>query len=378
MSRVLPICCTFLVLPILNLLSQITINAGDLPEVGDTLVMAIDEIPTNISLGSGGPDQTWEFSNLQAPFAQNYTVEEVSTTGNNRVFDDADYRIRLNEGVFGYYKYDGNTLRYLGTSGTDPLEFGLNVSARMEGGGLIEYKLPVRYGDRHSSEGFVDIPFASEDLPKEILDQLPIRPDSFRIKSSITRSSEIDGWGTLLTEAGNFQVLREKRTEVLETTLEAKFLFLPWQDISDLLPENDILGERVSKSFHFISNEAKEPIAVVHTNEEESKLERVVFKSGDLITKASNFQLKAANVLAFPNPAIISARFQFSNLPAGNYQLKIFSLLGKELWGKQYFINGSRTEKVDITQLRKGAYFYSLINSSGKTLMTRRLIVLRP
>ena len=358
--------------------AQITLNNSHLPVIGDTLKMATDEIPTNISLGDSGPDQIWQFSNLQAPFSQNYTVERLSTEEAQEAFPDADYLIRFSETLIGFYKVEGNYLRYLGTQGVDPLQFGLNINARIDNNGLIERKIPLQYGDTYESEGTMDLPFASNDLPDAILEQLPIRPDSFRILSTINRSSTIDGWGTLLTEAGNFKVLRENRTETTTITLEAKFSFLPWQDITELLPENELLGERVIKSFHFLSDSAKEPIAVVYTNADESKIERVEFKSGDILTSTPTIKTSRPNVLAFPNPAIISVRFQFSNIPAGNYQLKVFSLLGKELWGKSYYINGNRTEKVDITYLQKGAYFYSLINESGKTLMTRKLIVLRP
>lgn len=362
-----------------HLFGQISITKDDLPGIGDTLLMATDEIPTNINLGSGGPDQMWIFSNLQAPYAQPYIVK--SNTSNERsgsIFTDADYQVQFNDVLTGFYKYDGNVLRYLGSQGEDPIGFGVKVPARWENEGLIEYILPLNYGDRFSSQDFVTIPLASKDLSQEVLDQLPIQPDSFRINTTTTRASEVDGWGTLLTEAGKFQVLRLKRTEKMEARLEAKFSFLPWQDITDLLPNNPLLGKYTRLSFHFLSNQSKEPIAIAYTNENQSEIDRIEFKSGGLITKIKPKASNRPNILAYPNPAIIAVRFQFTNLPTGTYQLKIFSLLGKELWEKKYFISGDHTEKVSITHLNKGAYFYSLVDGSGKTLMTRRLVVLRP
>ena len=49
-----------------------------------------------------------------------------------------------------------------------------------------------------------------------------------------------------------------------------------------------------------------------------------------------------------------------------------------EQWSRTYYIDGNRTEKVDVSELRKGTYLYSLSNEQGKTLSTRRLIVVRP
>ncbi len=360
--------------------AQITLTEEHLPEIGDTLSIAIDDIPTNITLGNSGPDQSWEFSNLQAPFAENYSVEKIQEANPvHENFYDADLFIQFRESLRGYYKLQGDALRYLGTSGTDPLNFGIDLPVRLEPEGLIERRVPLVYGDRYSSEGSANVAFASEDLPQAILNQLPIRPDSFRIQLEIERISEIDAWGQLLIPTGGpYPVLREKRIEIITTVLEAKFAFLPWQDISDLLPQNPVLGERVITSFYFLSDQAKEPIAVIRTNEEETEIISAEFKGGEVLTQINNVKGLRPGVFAFPNPAIINARFKFVNLPPDYYHLKIFNMLGNEIWKQKYFINGDATEKVDITHLRKGAYFYSLVDSKGKTLSTKRLIVLRP
>ncbi|MCB0598025.1 MAG: T9SS type A sorting domain-containing protein, partial [Phaeodactylibacter sp.] len=69
---------------------------------------------------------------------------------------------------------------------------------------------------------------------------------------------------------------------------------------------------------------------------------------------------------------------EFTNLAPGRYKLKIHNILGIEEWRKTYQISGNHTEKVDISSLRKGTYLYSLVDDRGKTITTRRLIVVRP
>jgi hypothetical protein len=66
------------------------------------------------------------------------------------------------------------------------------------------------------------------------------------------------------------------------------------------------------------------------------------------------------------------------NLPSGIYKVKILNILGVELWSKSYDVQGDFMAQVDISKLRKGTYLYSLVSESGKTISTKRLIVMRP
>jgi len=84
-------------------------------------------------------------------------------------------------------------------------------------------------------------------------------------------------------------------------------------------------------------------------------------------------------VLAYPNPAIFDVRFEFMNLKPGTYQLKIYNLLGVAVLDTSYHIkSGSQVEKMDVSELRKGTYLYSLVGPDGKTIATKRLIIIRP
>jgi hypothetical protein len=56
----------------------------------------------------------------------------------------------------------------------------------------------------------------------------------------------------------------------------------------------------------------------------------------------------------------------------------IYNLVGSEVWHRDYFISGPLTERVNISQLKKGTYLYALQDAGGRTIITRRLIVVRP
>ena len=84
------------------------------------------------------------------------------------------------------------------------------------------------------------------------------------------------------------------------------------------------------------------------------------------------------DIYVSPNPAISDVRFEFFNLSPGTYKLSIYNIIGQEEWSKMYTINGNYTEQVDISKLKKGAYLYSLKDERGRTLSTKRLMVIRP
>ncbi len=357
--------------------AQITITSAQFPEAGDTLVVASDNLPESSAVPRGGENQEWMLGNLQAPFATRVLFKNAAEGAGAASFPEADLVAELAEGLEGYYKIEDGAFIYLGSYGEDPLEFGLELAVNF-GEGLIERKAPLKFGDEFESSSSAEVRFSADDLPQEVLDELPVVPDSLKIIIETTRSVKVDGWGTMFIPGGSYDVLREKRTESREVKLEARIGFLPWFDITDLIPENDFLGNLDAVSYHFMNDVEKEPIAEFYLNGDESELLRVLYKGADFITNVKGINHLKPGVYAFPNPAIVNVRFEFTNLPAGDYDLRIYNILANEVWAERYYISGSKTVKADISNLRKGTYLYSLIDSKGKTLGTRRLVVLRP
>lgn len=61
-KRLLP---TLLILSSVQVFSQVTVNQADMPSAGDTLRFSVANT-SGIDAGSGGSNQTWDFSNLQS------------------------------------------------------------------------------------------------------------------------------------------------------------------------------------------------------------------------------------------------------------------------------------------------------------------------
>lgn len=358
--------------------AQITITSAYFPAVGDTLKTATDNLPDGIDLGNPGGPQTWDFTSLQAPFTSNTLFLDPSVGGAFSSFLNADLMVLLAGDNETYFNVTSNRLEYLGYYGSDPIGLGLSLVVRYSPV-LVERRAPLNYQNAYESTANLLLPFSADDIPGGFLDSLPITPDSFRIRVNIARSDEVDAFGTVKLPGTSFQVLRMKRIDVNTTRLDAKLPFVEWTDITELVPENPFLGELTTVSYYFFSNQAKEPIAVVTVNPDTEEPQRVDFKVGDEVINSSltmtNIQ---PSLFAFPNPSYGEVRFDFQNLATGNYRIKIYNILGMEVWQKEFWVAGNKSIKVNLDQLRKGTYLYSLVNSKGKTLATKRLMIVRP
>ncbi len=367
----------------LMLQAQITVNNTTFPEVGDTLYTAIDNMPSNISITSPGGPQSWSFASLQAPFTRRTIVQAAASGPAAGVFPSADVLLSLGNNSDGYFNVTNNRFELVGISGMDPIGQGVQIQARYSPP-VIYRRSPMNFFDVNQSQSALLVAFAADDLPSAILDLLPITPDSLRIRISTNRVDVVDAWGTLTIPGGIYDVLREKRTQYQDVRLDIRVGFFPWQDITDIVLQLTgiegiaQLGQDTTVTYNFFSNEAKEPIAVVTMNDAGTAPATVEYKAKEVVSNVQNTNGLKPGVYAFPNPAIVNVRFEFSNLPKGEYTLRIFNVLGEEVMKKRYYVNGSRTEKVDISQLKKGAYLYSLVNDRGKTLVTKRLVVVRP
>lgn len=357
--------------------AQITVDNSTFPIAGDTLRTSVDNLPSNIEIGSAGVDLSWDFSSLQSPFVDELLVQNAEEGQVADQFPTADVVTELLGGGEAYYSSDDNEYLLLGYNGPDPIGFGIDLLARLEPASVIK-RAPMNFLDINTSGFNINIPFSAEAIPAEVFENLPIKPDSIRIRISSDRTDVVDAWGTLTIPGGTFEVLREKRIEYQETLLDIKIGEFPWQDVTALVPFPDLLGTDTIITYNYFSNDAKEPIVVATVSPDESVVETVTYKSIEVPTSITRPNVAKSDVIAYPNPAIDSARFQFSNLRSGNYDLKIYNILGIVVQQNSYQISGSKTVEMDLSDLRKGTYLYSLQNEEGQTLVTKRLLIIRP
>jgi len=358
--------------------AQITISSAVLPSVGDTLKTAVDNLPSGIDVGEPGGNKMWFFNGLQAPFVNETVIRSPNQGSASASFPTATYFINIQNGIEAYYRVNAGKVYNLGFAGSLPGDLNLNATGKYNAPGLIERTTPLRFMDEYSDLKTLSIPFSSEILPDTLLASFPIRPDSIRLRVNTNNTSIVDAWGTMMIPSGSFEVLRVKTTSINQRSIEGKINPLPsWIPLPLDLP--GITGTDTLITYTFLSDNAKEAIATVSMQGLTNTAQTVEFKADDqVITSAYNQNQKSANMFAYPNPAMGAVRFDLVGLDPGKYTVKMYNILGVEVWSKSYNITGPRTVRVDLEGFNKGTYLYSLTNDKGRTLLTKRLIVLRP
>lgn len=372
-----------ILLPLLAILwstglwAQITITKATFPKAGDTLKMVFDGAPTGVDLSNSGPEQTWNFSKLQGLTRSN-TFSAARKANTAKLFSKAEM-ISHQPNAGKYYLRSSTTqIECLGMEGNDPLGLGLKVKRKFSPP-LVERRDPMNFKDSYIDKSFSSLSFASKDLPRSLINYLPIRPDSLRFRIQLQRQEVVDSWGILSIPGGDYEVLRAKRTDITETFLDSKISSLPWLDITDVVDDGSVpVGRDTTVQYSFFAVDEVEPIAVVQADPRTNTALSVEYKANNVRSNIKYVNRGKADLLAYPNPAIEDVRFEFLNLPKGKYTLTIYHILGVEVWSKDYLINADKTIKVDLTDFRKGTYLYSLSNEKGKTITTKRLIILRP
>lgn len=363
--------CAFTV----GLFAQIQVTSDNFPALGDVLVTNIDNTPTIVP-GDSGADKTWDFSTLDGEQMLETTFEDAANGSAAADLPNADLFTDFG-GAETYYQSTDTEFLILAGKGTDPTGFGVEA--------LVQFTPPIvdrremSFGDVNSSESDASFAFGSEVIPDTLLANFPIVPDSIRIRINQDRTDVVDAYGTLTIPGGTYDVLREKRTQTRSTRVDILLPFIGWSDVTDviagLVGVDAGLGEISTVNYLFFSNTEKEVIVNISADETGDVVTSVTYKWFDVIDNVGNVLTEKPNISAFPNPATTAVNIDFKNLETGNYTLKIFNILGRSVWQNDFYINGEQREVVNLQDFQNGTYLYSVINSAGKTLATKRLIV---
>ncbi len=368
-----------------NASAQITVTAATFPVIGDTFKYALDLAPNGADFFTPpGGSQMWDFTSLK--FGETFeTIYRSPSTGQYKSDFPGAELLTIGANGESYYDVTNSKIQLLGYAGGDPTNFGLNVLARFAPP-IIERRSPMNFFDINQQTSDLSLPFSTDALPDSLLANIPGANliDSIRIRINYQRLEVVDGWGDLKIPGMTMPtaVLREKRTEYTTTNLDVHS-FLGWIPApigggggGGLL---NFLGTDTTITYRYYSNTDKEDLAVVTVSNDGSSTEQVRFKNIDMLTPVVEFGAPGtASVQAFPNPAIQWVRFDCSNLPAADYTLKIFNIVGKVVWKETHYIAGKRSFTVDLEDFKKGTYLYSLVNEDGNIIGTKRLVIVKP
>jgi len=177
---------------------------------------------------------------------------------------------------------------------------------------------------------------------------------------------------------GDYEVLRDKVSNVTTTAIFAKVPVIGWFDVSNLAAGaglGDVFGEMSTTTYNYYSATEKEIIASVIVDDEDN-ITSVEFKGDPILSDIKSIAPDANLITAYPNPSFGNVSIQMVNYPLGDYSMKVYNIVGKELWSDNFQLKSNRVHKADLMHLRKGTYLYSIFDKNGKKLITKRLAII--
>ncbi|WP_420459360.1 T9SS type A sorting domain-containing protein [Neolewinella sp.] len=374
-----------LLLTALPAIAQITITEAYFPAAGDTLRYGVSDSATTIDLLNSGADRQWDFGTQTAVDTQ---LQIIRSYDDNPAFSNADVVMAIDSANVGYYAITDTTYELVGIRGmlTDVLP-GFEYNAPVTPG-RAQRRAPLAYQDRYVSTTVNTIAVDVDSLPDEAVDALdefgPLLDgiDSIRIVSTSARTDVVDAYGTLIINGQSYEVLRERRNETnsAEVLVKTGGIELPVTgvileqrpDLGDFLGEQDPII-----TYYYWTNTEKEAVAIVTVDEFDAPTS-LLFIQGDVTNSVRGPQLTQAQVRVYPNPARDLTTFEAAGLESGGYTLRVVNMLGREVIRQQLTsVDGRVRTEVNVSQLPRGPYIYSMTNERGRILTTRRLLVNR-
>lgn len=374
----------FILFSSMMVFAQPIITNASFPQVGDTLHTATIPMPS-ISVGTTGANQTWDFSDLDATQVIETVVFDADTsTLAQENFPSADAFINIAGGQ-SFFKINANNIKLLGFAGNI---MGVNLAVPLNPQGNFKFA-PVQYeGTYQDATGF-SITMAADQLPLDSLN-LPITPDSLRLTQTINTAYEADAWGTLTIPEGAHEVLRLKKIQTTNSTLEAYVnlgITAVWMPVDiALIPGLDSLGDFAQllqggavESYDFLAEGIKEPIATVTMDSVGGNTATsVTFKAGGIsvpVVEAGSFT-QVFN--ASPNPAYDNVKINIDGFSKGAYELNLYNLTGKKVHSQTVNLRQGVSVILNVAHFPRGTYIYALQDKDGEIIRTNRLVVLKP
>ncbi len=127
----------------------------------------------------------------------------------------------------------------------------------------------------------------------------------------------------------------------------------------------------------FIDNRMKREAGTIAFNPENDK-EYIggYFVHGEATDRLQSCNFKSGGIYVFPNPSFGDFHIRMYSYPPGEYQLKVYNIIGRELMRKQFTLASEANVPIDLGPMQKGTYIYSIENSDGVKLQTKRLLIM--
>lgn len=348
-------CCLMLMISMLQ--AQIVIDSTDMPFPGDIINISTGLNIDFIDYTETGEDFTWDFLDLmslnqtvdtfvspsQTPFAYQFFFLGRTNLAYQYVQDLPIPDFEFSD-VFYFYKnsqlrYDN--VGYAASLNGFPLPFVFTTPD-------VLYKFPLEYGDQDSSVS--GVVYNLPDVAYLLLDR--------------KRINKVDGWGTLKTPFGTFEVLR-----MTSEVTEYDSIYIDSLEMGVPVNRNYI-------EYKWLAKGQKIPVLKITSD-----------LNGLLVTYTDSIRInydhinenliKNKSIVVYPNPADNHVFVEFNMAKPGSLDLSLCDLSGKSWY--QETATGLRSgffrKKISFQDASLNSGTYLLIIKSSKEVYTRKIVI---
>jgi len=379
MQRFYKILCLLLVLPLVGE-AQITVTNSTFIAAGDEIIGYNVLMPGNVNLGTASSvGQTWDWSTLPQTGLDTIMVLQASMGPNFSDFPSADVFQEV-AGSAAYAVIGSSTVDVIGLAG-DVLGLGFDFVTPYQDPREIQFA-PLSYPMSFTSTSKIFLQIDPEDYPQ--LDSFitasapSVTVDSARLTIETTSAHEIDAFGIMQLPTGSHDVLRHYINTISNAIILVKVPIFGWVDPNSLpgvsLPFG---GLDTTVIYEFQDATQKNPIAVANVDNF-GVITDIQYSAISPLTNSSSISNSDYSVKVYPSPAIDHLNFVTTGLNPGYYKVIVRNVIGAEVLVEQVKMEPGRTTRLDLANLDRGTYLYNFLDDNGKTLATRRFIVIRP
>ncbi len=344
-----------------SVFSQITINRSHLAVPNQKVIQAYDTLPH--VLAASGPNQTWDFTDLDADIVDSMRFAVQSWYPGYTNFPKANMAL--------IYYDDESYINYMSINDSNMTFYG-DYDVTSSSANNYEYRLvtfPSTYNTTFTSSNVFQGPAFELGFDPDSSGPLPF-VDSIMISFQLTTKSTMDGWGTMKTPLGNFPALKQTARDIQSPTVKmftnGMWVTVP-QVLIDLL-DLQIPTADTSYSVNFWTNNATVGFPLIQYTyvQGEASASNFIWLMANL-SSSSITSSKLNNSAAYPNPVRESLTVI---CPVANAHLALFDMNGQMVMEQE--VNGKSL--VSVQHLANGLYMLQLTDSSnGKILSTQKI-----
>ena len=336
---------------------------GDIYAVGDTLLLSTDRLPSNRRIAAPASGNYWNFRSLQAPYTRMVLVR-----ANKSARVSADYIIAESDGA-EYFIEEENGNQWIRAMKID--------QAGHDMLGVVKGDMPYRNIDIEENDTLVytgsivfkrSVEFESGTL--EFADSLRVIADwAYRVSRDMEGKIDI--------ESGVYDAVRYAMVKTVDLNVEAR-IYGKWTVLEDYHLNQIPPQLREGITYHWWTEGVAQPLAFVVADKYGSA-QSVTFKASPLVGRKMIDDLPSVpDIFVHPNPTFGFVRFEMINLPPDTYTIEVYNIIGVKIRSFETEVNGRVTVPQDFSELKRGTYIYRLVNSSLKTIRSKRLVIIQP